>query len=159
MAQKRRLTLADEIKQTRPFASAAQEATLALLRTSNMIRRRIAKLVEREQITVQQYNVLRILRGAHAPLPALEIQDRLVEETPGVSRLIDRLVAKGLVRRDRSATDRRLLECSITRGGLRILERLDADMNRADAGVLSALTASEIAMLNELFSRVRESNR
>jgi hypothetical protein len=116
-------TLAAEIKQTRPFASPAQEATIALLRTTNVVRTRIARLVAREDVTLQQYNVLRILRGADGPLSALEIQDRLVEDAPGVSRLIDRLVAKSLVRRDRGTADRRLLECWEGSGGPRAARR------------------------------------
>ena len=157
MASKRGRSIVDEIKQTRPFASKAQEATVALLRTTDLVRRRLAKVVEAEHITLQQYNVLRILRGARGtPLSALEISERLIEEAPGVSRLLDRLVAKNLVRRDRSAQDRRLLECSITPEGLAVLERLDDPVNRADIEVLAGLSAKEIATLNDLLSRIRE---
>jgi DNA-binding MarR family transcriptional regulator len=151
-------TLAAEIKQTRPFASPAQEATIALLRTTNVVRTRIARLVARGEVTLQQYNVLRILRGADGPLSALAIQERLVEEAPGVSRLIDRLVAKGLVRRDRGTTDRRLLECWITGKGLEVLARLDADVNRLDAEVLEALAPAEIKRLTELLAKIRAAN-
>jgi len=157
VASKRGRSIVDEIKQTRPFASKAQEATVALLRTTDLVRRRLAKVVEAEHITLQQYNVLRILRGARGtPLSALEISERLIEEAPGVSRLLDRLVAKNLVRRDRSAQDRRLLECSITPEGLAVLERLDDPVNRADIEVLAGLSAKEIATLNDLLSRIRE---
>jgi DNA-binding MarR family transcriptional regulator len=152
-------TLAAEIKQTRPFASPAQEATIALLRTTNVVRTRIARLVAREDVTLQQYNVLRILRGADGPLSALEIQDRLVEDAPGVSRLIDRLVAKSLVRRDRGTADRRLLECWITGKGLEVLARLDADVNRLDAEVLQALTPIELKRFMELLAKIRAANR
>lgn len=158
MVRQSRGTLAAEIKQTRPFASPAQEATIALLRTTNVVRTRIARLVARAEVTLQQYNVLRILRGADGPLSALEIQERLVEEAPGVSRLIDRLVAKGLVRRDRGTTDRRLLECWITGKGLEVLARLDADVNRLDAEVLEALTPAEIRRLTELLAKIRAAN-
>jgi DNA-binding MarR family transcriptional regulator len=72
------------------------------------VRRHLGRVVGREGLTHQQYNVLRILRGAGGtPLSALEIGERLIEETPGVSRLIERLVAKGLVRRDRGRSARR----------------------------------------------------
>ena len=159
MPGKRTATIVEELKQTRPFASKAQEATVALLRTTDVVRRRIARVVGQEDITLQQYNVLRILRGARgAPMSALQIGERLIEETPGVSRLIDRLVAKGLVRRDRSAEDRRMLECFITPDGLALLERLDDAVNRADADALQGLSAKEIATLNELLSRIRQRN-
>jgi DNA-binding MarR family transcriptional regulator len=154
-----RRSLVDELKQTKPFVSKAQEATVALLRTADMVRRRVARVIEREDITPQQYNVLRILRGARGkPLCALDIGERLIEETPGVSRLIDRLVAKGLVRRDRSAEDRRLLECFITPAGLALLERLDDDVNRADVEALKGFKAKEIATLIDLLSKIRENN-
>jgi DNA-binding MarR family transcriptional regulator len=153
-------TIVDELKQTRPFASRAQEVTVALLRTTDMVRRKLSKVVEAEGITLQQYNVLRILRGAKGePLCALEIRDRLIEETPGVSRLIDRLVAKSLVRRDRSSDDRRMLECFITGKGLDLLARLDDRVNQADADALGGLNTQMIDTLSELLSRIRERNR
>jgi DNA-binding MarR family transcriptional regulator len=148
-------TIAEDIKQTRPFSSSGQEATIGLLRTADVIRRRLSKVVEREGTTLQQYNVLRILRGAPAPLSALEITERLIEETPGVSRLVDRLVAKKLVRRTRSAEDRRRLECSITPLGLQLLERLEDPVNRADAEAMATLRESDIRVLIGLLDRVR----
>lgn len=148
-------TVGKEIKQTRPFASKGQEATIALLRTADVVRRRLSKVVEREGTTLQQYNVLRILRGATTGLSALEIGDRLIEETPGVSRLIDRLVAKKLVRRGRSADDRRRLECSITALGLELLSRLEDDVNRADAAPMDVLSRNDVRALIALLDRVR----
>lgn len=148
-------TIGKEIKQTRPFASKGQEATIALLRTADVVRRRLSKVVEREGTTLQQYNVLRILRGATTGLSALEIGDRLIEETPGVSRLIDRLVAKKLVRRGRSADDRRRLECSITALGLELLSRLEDDVNRADAAPMDVLSRNDVRALIALLDRVR----
>jgi len=148
-------TIGREIKQTRPFASKGQEATIALLRTADVVRRRLSKVVEREGTTLQQYNVLRILRGATTGLSALEIGDRLIEETPGVSRLIDRLVAKKLVRRGRATDDRRRLECSITALGLELLDRLEDDVNHADAAPMDVLTRNEVRALIALLDRIR----
>ena len=148
-------SIQEDIKQTRPFASKRQEATIALLRTADVVRRRLAKVVEREGTTLQQYNVLRILRGAPGPLAALEISERLIEETPGVSRLIDRLVAKKLVRRTRSAQDRRMLECSITPLGLELLKRLEDDVNRADAAAMDVLSSDDLMGLTGLLDRIR----
>ena len=74
-----------EIKQTRPFRSTAQEAGIALLRTTDLVRRRMSAVLEAEDVTVQQYNVLRILRGAGPEgLPTLEIAERMIERTPGM---------------------------------------------------------------------------
>jgi DNA-binding MarR family transcriptional regulator len=148
--------LADELRQTKPFKSPAHEASIALLRTADRVRRNLARAVETEDITLQQYNVLRILRGAHGqPLSALQIGERLIEETPGVSRLIDRLVAKGLVRRERAVSDRRLLECFLTDQGARLLSRLDDAVDRADAELVAPLGARRIAALLDLLERVR----
>ena len=155
MRTTRATTIQEEIKQTRPFASKGQEATIALLRTADVIRRRLARVVEREGTTLQQYNVLRILRGAPGPLSALEISERLIEETPGVSRLLDRLVAKKLVRRTRSAEDRRMLECSVTPLGLELLKRLDDDVNRADAAAMDVLSTDELIGLTGVLDRIR----
>lgn len=149
-------SIVEEIRQTRPFASRAQEATVALLRTTDVVRRKLARVIEAEGLTLQQFNVLRILRGARGePLCALEIKDRLIEETPGVSRLIDRLVAKGLVRRDRSTEDRRMLECFITGKGLALLDRLDEVVTQADEEVLGGLSPAELETFLELLAKVR----
>jgi DNA-binding MarR family transcriptional regulator len=149
--------IVDELKQTRPFGSPAQETTVALLRTSDVVRRRLARVVEQHGITLQQYNVLRILRGARGePMSAFDIADRLIEEAPGVSRLLDRLVAKKLIQRDRCSEDRRRLECSITAKGLELLARLDEPILAADSAVMDGLTAREVAMLNDLLTRIRQ---
>ena len=101
-----------EIKQSRPFHSKAQEASIGLMRTADLVRRAVSGIVEPYGITPQQYNVLRILRGAgERGLPTLEIAERMIESTPGITRLIDRLQAKKLVVRERCLTDRRQVQC------------------------------------------------
>src|SRR5437867_4356503 len=93
-----------ELKQTRPFPSRRQEAAVALLRTADRLRHLLTRWLEPAGITAQQYNVLRILRGAlPGPLPTLEIAERMIERTPGITRLLDRLEAKRLVGRERCA--------------------------------------------------------
>ena len=107
-------------------------------------------------ITLQQYNVLRILRGAgDEGLPTLEIAHRMIEQSPGITRLMDRLEAKGLVRRQRSATDRRQVRCWITPTGLALLEQLDASVNQADEALLGALASDEVDRLILLLDAVR----
>src|SRR5229473_5817955 len=115
-------TVLEEIRQRRPFPSVAHEAIVALLRTADLVRRQVATLVEPHGITPQQYNVLRILRGAgEKGLPTLEIAERMIEQTPGITRLIDRLQTKNLVARERCLTDRRQVFCRITPAGLSLL--------------------------------------
>ena len=151
--------LQTELKQTRPFPSRTEEAVVGLFRTAEVVRRVLADVVGEKGITLQQYNVLRILRGAGGePMSALDVAERLIEEAPGVSRLLERLVAKGLIQRDRSSQDRRRLECAITARGLDLLGRLDNPVTRADADAMHGLTGREIATLNELLSRIRQAN-
>lgn len=146
-----------ELKQTRPFPSAAQEATVALLRTADLVNRLVDAVIERLGITGQQYNVLRILRGAgENGLPTLEIAERMIEQTPGITRLIDRLETKKLVARERCATDRRQVFCRITPSGLALLAKLDEPVRAAGDAALHHLSKKEIAQLIELLDRTRE---
>lgn len=149
--------LQQEIKQNKPFRSTAQEASLALLRTVDVLRRRMATLIEPEGITGQQYNVLRILRGAGSEgLPTLEIAERMIEQAPGVTRLLDRLETKRLVHRERCPEDRRQVTCRITSSGLTLLNRLDTVVNSADETLLGDLTAAEQKQLIRLLDRIRD---
>lgn len=148
--------LREEIRQTRPFRSRSQEAAIAVLRTADELRRHFSDVVEPHGVTLQQFNVLRILRGARGePLPTLEIGERLIERTPGVTRLIDRLEEKGLVRRERSSEDRRRVDCSITEAGLALLADLDEVVNEADEVASEALEEGELGRLVELLDRLR----
>ncbi len=151
------MAIRDEIKQQRPFPSPHQEAVVALIRTADLLRRVVGGVVEPHGITAQQYNVLRILRGAAAEgLPTLEIAERMIEQTPGITRLIDRLESKGLVSRQRSSADRRCVYCRITESGLHLLARLDVPVQDASGASLQTLTNGELAQLVELLDRARE---
>jgi DNA-binding MarR family transcriptional regulator len=145
-----------EIKQTVPFRTRAQEATIAILRTADVVRRRVAEGLEPHGITQQQYNVLRILRGARGkPMPTLDIGERLIERTPGITRLLDRLEEKGLVRRERCTEDRRQVHCFITPAGLELLAAVDAQVDEADDVVGKVLSDEELAVLLEYLDRIR----
>src|SRR5512143_1379485 len=115
-------TIRDEIRQTRPFESAADEAVVTLLATADRVRSALSGVTEAHAITLQQYNVLRILRGAGAAgLPTLEIATRMIEKSPGITRLLDRLEARRLVRRVRCPEDRRQVLCHATEAAHRLL--------------------------------------
>ena len=110
-----------------------QAAVIAVVRAADRLRRRYAALFDRYDLTLQQFNVLRILRGARpAGLPTLAIAERMIERAPGITRLIDRLVRKGLVARCPGEADRRVVVCRITPQGLQLLKRLDHPVARAD---------------------------
>jgi DNA-binding MarR family transcriptional regulator len=145
----------DELKQGPPFRSAAQEAVVALLRTASVVTRHFDAVVAREGLSFQQYNVLRILRGAGGPLPTMEIAHRLVEQTPGITRLLDRLEEKGLVERVRCGADRRRVLCTTTPAGLAVLARLDADVDRLDEATVEHLSEAERLLLTRLLAEVR----
>jgi DNA-binding MarR family transcriptional regulator len=145
-----------EIRQRKPFRSPAHEALVGLLRTTDRVRRALAGVVEPRGVTLQQYNVLRILRGARpAGLPTLEIAARMVEHAPGITRLLDRLEAKTLVRRQRRADDRRQVMCRITPAGLRLLAGLDPGLQRADESALGTLSRRDLRRLIALLDRIR----
>ena len=149
-------SIAEEIKQTRPFRTRSQEATVALMRTAHLIRRRAEAAVAAEGITSQQYNVLRILRGAKAPLPTMEIADRMIEPACGITRLIGTLEEKELIRREQWPGDRRHVLCQITPAGLRLLERLDRPMDQLDEATAANLTDEQIDHLLETLAQIRE---
>ncbi len=145
-----------EIGQTQPFRTRAQEATIAILRTADVVRRRITAALEPHGITMQQFNVLRILRGARGkPMPTLDIGERLIEQTPGITRLLDRLEEKGLVRRARCTEDRRQVHCFITQQGLDVLAAVDGTVDGEDDVVGLALSDDELVTLIGFLDRIR----
>jgi DNA-binding MarR family transcriptional regulator len=149
-------SLQEEIQQTRPFRSDSQEAAIALMRTASVVSRRFARVVEPHGISLAQYNVLRILRGAGpAGLPTLAIRDRMIDEGSTVTRLLDKLERAGLVRRDRSRPDRRQVLCTITPAGEALLATLDPAMDAADEATMSVLGAAELRTLIELLGTLR----
>jgi DNA-binding MarR family transcriptional regulator len=147
-APPRPLSIQEELKQSKPFHSRGQEAYLTILRTADDMRRRVSMVLEPAGVTLQQYNVLRILRGAGKEgLPTLTIGERMIERTPGVTRLIDRMEEKGWVDRERCTEDRRRVWCRITDAGLRILAPLDAPVNAVDDLLEEVLDQHELATL------------
>lgn len=148
--------LQKELQQTRPFRSESQEATLALLRTASVVSRRYARLVEPHGISLAQYNVLRILRGAGPEgLPTLAIRDRMIEEGSTVTRLLDKLEASGLVHRSRCRPDRRQVLCTVTDAGLALLATLDPSFDVTDERSMSMLDHETRRQLLDILARVR----
>ena len=150
-------TIAEELKQSRPFATTAEEALVSVLRSAAVLRHALGQQLDRFGLSVAQYNVLRILRGAGADgLPTLAVRARLVEEAPGITRLIDKLESATLVRRDRSGKDRRTVRCHITPAGLALLAQADEQVHAVQEIVANGLPneADRIALV-ELLARVR----
>lgn len=150
------MSLRSEIRQNKPFANPASEATVSLLLTADLVRRAVTAVVEPTGVTLQQYNVLRILRGAGKQgLPTLDIAGRMVEQTPGITRLIDRLESKELVLRERCKTDRRQVFCRITAAGLALLAQVDQPLRDAEETALAALTERQLSQLMNLLDLAR----
>lgn len=149
-------SIRDDIQQTRPFRSTSQEAYLALLRTADGARRHVSTVLEERHITLQQYNVLRILRGAgDSGLPTLAIGERMIERTPGITRLIDRMEVKGWVSRRRCTEDRRRVWCQISETGLTVLDDLDEPIATLDEVLQHALAPEELRDLIGYLDRIR----
>ena len=138
----------------RPIADPVVEALLNLLVTGAALKERAETEYGRFGLTSSAYNVLRILRGSPDGLPRGEVAQRLVNPSPDVTRLIDRLARKGLVRRRRARTDRRLSLTSITAKGLALVEQAElANQAQRDA-IASRLSADEWRQVSALCERI-----
>ena len=120
--------------------------------------RRISEeLIEQHGLTMQQYNVLRILRGARTPLPTMEIAERMIEPAPGITRHINNLEERGLVRREQWGGDRRCVLCQISPAGLKVLEALDGPVNEWDEAIVRNLSEEQVTSLLAILDVIRAS--
>ena len=148
-----------EIRQSRPFRSVAQEATVALLRTASVVSRAVARVVEPSGLSLAQYNALRIIRGAGTGgIPTLSIRERMIDEGTTITRLLDKLEDAGLIRRERTYPDRRQVLCFATDPGRKLLDTLDPHVNAMDEDVVSSLSESQLDTFIELLDHVRSAN-
>ena len=149
-------TVARELKQTKPFSSPEQEIMLGLLMAAARVVEPWARFLKTTaQLTNNQYNVLRILRGSHpANLACIDIAGRMIERDPDITRLVDRLEARGLVMRSRSARDRRVVEVGITDKGLELVRGLDAHVRRMPKALLGHLGVEKLKRLGSLLDAV-----
>ena len=149
----------EEIRQSRPFRSREQEATVALLRTASVVSRALARVIEPWGLSLAQYNALRIIRGAGTGgIPTLSIRERMIEEGTTITRLLDKLEEAGYIRRERSTPDRRQVICQATAAGRALLDELDPIVDAADEEVVAVLGATDLAHFIELLDRVRADN-
>ncbi len=147
--------LARELRKRKPFELLEQEVYLNLVRTSDQLQIHFARLFRVHGITVQQYNILRILRGERQPLPILEIAERMVTVVPGITGLIDRLEEAGLVERKRCDRDRRVIYVEVTSKGLKILDNLDKPVLALHRKLLGHMTRTELKELIRLLEKAR----
>ncbi|MGD0580872.1 MAG: MarR family transcriptional regulator [Bryobacteraceae bacterium] len=146
-----------ELKQSRPFASPLQEAFLSVLKTADLLTHVLDQHLASHDLRHQQYNVLRILRGAGPEgIPTLAIADRLIECTPGMTRLLDRMEQKGLVLRKRCPDDRRQVLCYATAQGNDLLDRLEPMVKTLVDQFFERIQPAELETFIETMERIRE---
>ena len=143
-------------KRVQRFDSPQQEAYLNLWRTYDRLRLLEDELFGRHELTAQQYNALRLLRAAHPrKVPTLHLAGRLVSRAPDITRLVDKLVERGLVDRERLADNRRVVHVGITEAGLALLDRLAAEVRECHVRQLGHMEEGEMRTLVELLRKAR----
>jgi DNA-binding MarR family transcriptional regulator len=148
--------LGREINQKKPFNSVQEEAVLSIVRTADLVSLPMNEVLRSVDLSPSQYNILRILRGAgEQGLPCGEIGERMVRRDPDVTRLLDRLVKRGVVQRLRDETDRRIVRASISREGLALLESLDHPVVDTLKQSLSHMSQQKLRQLIELLEELR----
>ena len=148
--------LQQELKKRRPFESASEEATLNIVRTSDQMQIRFARLLREHDLTPSQYNVLRILRGEGKPLPILEIASRTITVVPGITGLIDRLEQAGFVNRVRCEKDRRVIFVALAERASKALAALDEPLMALHRKLTGHLSQAELKELSRLLEKLRE---
>lgn len=148
--------LSDEIHQRRPFSSLAEEVYLNLQRTAEQLRAQAAALFREFELSIPQYNVLRILRGSHdRGLSCGEISERMVTRDPDMTRLLDGLEKMGLVERQRSLEDRRVVVAQIAKPGVSLLSRIDGPLENLHVQRLSHMGDKKLKQLSRLLEEAR----
>lgn len=150
------MSIEEDISQSK-FRNEYQKSIVNLIYTYNWMNERMKSFFDREDITSQQFNILRILRGAGKPISTLQIRERMLDKMSDTSRIVDRLILKGLAKKNTCPTDKRLVDVSITDKGKKLLEKLDTCENEMDE-VFGTLSVTEAKTLNSLLDKIRSSN-
>ena len=141
----------------RTFRNEYQKGIINLIYTYNWMNEKMKSVFDKEGITGQQYNILRILRGAGKPISTLQIRERMLDKMSDTSRIVDRLVLKGLAQKTTCKNDKRLVDVSISAEGKKILANIDEYEKDMDA-ILGNLTDAEAKTLNTLLDKIRQSD-
>jgi DNA-binding MarR family transcriptional regulator len=148
--------LQHELKKKRPFESLEEETALNIVRTSDRLQIRFARLLRKHGLTPSQYNVLRILRGESKPLPILEIASRTITVVPGITGLIDRLKQAGFVNRLPCEKDRRVIYVALTDHATTTLADLDEPLLALHRKLMGHLSQQELKDLIRLLEKLRQ---
>jgi DNA-binding MarR family transcriptional regulator len=150
------MTLENDINQ-HAFRSEYQKSALNLIYTFNWMNEKIDRQFEPFDITQQQFNILRILRGAGQPLSTLQIRQRMLDKMSDTSRIVDRLIKKGMVKKTVCREDRRLVDVLLTDKGKKLLQTMDGLNEEMDA-IFKSLSNEEARQLNYLLDKIRTSD-
>ncbi|RYY64681.1 MAG: MarR family transcriptional regulator [Chitinophagaceae bacterium] len=142
-----------DINQT-SFRNEYQKTAINIIYTFNWMNEKMKAMFDKEEITPQQFNILRILRGAGKPISTLQIRQRMLDKMSDTSRIVDRLLTKGLVKKNTCPGDKRLVDVSITDKGKKLLERMDLLAPEMDA-LFKNLNDADAKLLNKLLDKIR----
>lgn len=137
------------------FRNDYQKAIINIIFTNNWINERVKYIIEKEDLTSQQFNILRILRGSDIPLSTMQIRERMLDKMSDTSRIVDRLLKKELVKKIVCKTDKRLVDITITDAGKKLLKKLDKSVEDMDR-IAGSLSETEVKTLNKLLDKLRE---
>lgn len=140
--------------QQQTFRNEYQKAAVNLIFSAGWLNEKIKAFLDTEDITSQQYNILRILRGSKTPISTLQIRERMLDKMSDTSRIVERLQKKGVVEKKVCPTDKRLVDVVISKKGLALLEKLDRRNAELDS-ILQSLTPEEAKALNSLLDKMR----
>ncbi len=147
--------LRDELKKKGPFALVEQEAALAIMRTSDLLENRFARLLREHGLTSSQYNVLRILRGEGRPLPCLEVAERMIQVAPAITRVVDQLLALDLIIKTQSEEDRRVFTIELKPAATQLLAKLDQPVLDLHASLMNGVKKADLRALIQTLEAIR----
>jgi len=142
-----------DIQQTN-FRNEFQKMGINIIYTANWLNEKMGQILATEDITQQQYNILRILRGSECPLSTLKIRERMLDKMSDTSRIVDRLIAKELVEKSACQADKRLVDITVSKKGLQLLEKLDQFDDQIDA-ILKGVSEKEASTMNQILDKLR----
>ncbi|MBT8232127.1 MAG: MarR family transcriptional regulator [Saprospiraceae bacterium] len=148
------MRIEEAIKQLKPFVSEAQKAGVNLMFTHNWYESQLSEFFKTYGLTTKQYNILRILKGANKSVSTSFIRERLLDKMSDVSRIVDRMAKKSLVKKETCETDKRLVDVALTEKGISILKLIGKEISKFDA-LFDNLTENEIIQLNNLLDKFR----
>ncbi len=151
------MKLEDEIQQ-KEFKSPCHKLAINIMYTANWLNSTYASFLKEINITQQQYNVLRILRGQHPNYCNLKlIKERMLDRMSDASRIIDKLLAKGLIERNECPDDRRQVNILVSKKGLELLKSLDFIDDKTE-NIFQNLSSKQVELLNDLLDQMRSHN-